>query len=170
MKKKYCLLLFVFLLSITVKAQTSWLTVKLDNKMAVNFPVEPEKKIGNGTVNFTSKTADSVIHIVGVMDYKIIANIDSAGLAPLKDTQTFADQIRAGVISQRKNYNFGNITIGKWKTFTTYTMAGTKSTDKSRVSMKMILIGSKMYGFTCLIPDQLASKNDEVFFDSVKLL
>jgi hypothetical protein len=36
--------------------------------------------------------------------------------------------------------------------------------------MKMILIGSKMYTLSCLVPANLATKNNQVFFDSAEVL
>lgn len=170
MKKNYYLLLLVMVLSVAGKAQTDWVSIKLDEKIAVKFPYEPEKKVANGSVSYVSKTKDSVTYGAVVLDYNVIAHLDSATLALIKDTQQFADQTKAGIVSQKKNYIFGDITIGKWKTFTTYSMLGTNTTNKNKVSLKMILIGSKMYSLSCLVPDEPDAKNSAVFLDSVELL
>ncbi len=167
--KKYFVVLILFL-SIAANAQTQWIATKVDEKIAVKFPINPEKKTGNGTVTFKCKTKDSVSFTASVLDYQVIAKIDSIGLAAIKDTREFADQLKAGIVAQRKDYELGNIEIGKWKTYTTYQILGKKMNDGKKLSLKMIVIGSKMYGLSCLVPDQLVTKDKEIFFQSLEFL
>lgn len=170
MKKHYCLLLFVLMLSAAANAQTGWITKNVDEKLSVKFPVEPEKVTKNGYESYLSKAKDSIKYSSLVMDYKVVAHLDSAALAPIKDSQEFADQLQAGVASVKTNYTFGAITLGKWNTYTTYTMSATEKTTKSTLFMQMTLIGSKMYMLSCLVPANLVTKNQEVFLASKELL
>jgi len=170
MKKACYLLLFVLLLSAAAKAQTNWVTKNLDEKMSVKFPAEPQKTTTNGVAVYTVKGNDSVGYSAAVIDYNIVAHLDSTTLAPMKDSQEFADQIGMGMASKRPNYTFGGVTIGKWKTYTAYSISATENTNKSTLSVQMILIGSKIYSFSCLVPANLVTKNNEVFFGSVEEL
>ncbi|RYE22580.1 MAG: hypothetical protein EOP45_08020 [Sphingobacteriaceae bacterium] len=170
MKKTYYLLLFVVLLPAAVRAQTGWITKKLDEKVSVKFPAEPQKVSKSGIDTYTFKAKDSTGYNTAVIDYQVVAHLDSATLAPMKDSQEFADQMKMGIASKKPNYTFGEVTIGKWKTYTTYQFSGTENTTKNTVSVQMILIGSKMYVLTCLVPSGLTTPNKEVFLSSAELL
>jgi hypothetical protein len=170
MKKSYYLLLFILMLSAAAKAQTNWVTKDLDEKLSIKFPSEPQKVTKNGIYSYTLKGKDSVGYNAAVMDYKVVAHLDSATLAPMKDTQEFADQIRMGMASKKANYTFGDVTIGKWKTYTTYSISASENTNKNKLLIQIILIGSKMYSLSCLVPANLVTKNNEVFLGSVDVL
>jgi hypothetical protein len=170
MKKTFYLLLFVLMLSATAKAQSTWTTKNLDENLSVKFPAEPEKVSKPGVDSYTVKAKDSVIYIAGVVDYKIVAGLDSATLASMKDMQQFADQIRIGMSSRKPNYTFGPITIGKWKTYTLYNVSATENANKYTLTGQLILIGSKMYSFSCRVPVNQATPDKEVFLGSVELL
>lgn len=170
MKKTYYMLLLVLLFSVAAKAQSGWVIKKLDEKLSVKFPAEPQKATRNGIDSYTSKGKDSIGYNAAVIDYKVVAHLDSANLASMKDNQQFADQIKVGVASQKPNYTFGDVTIGKWKNYNTYNFSGIENTNKSKLSLQMILIGSKMYAFSCLVPANLTTKNNEVFLNSAEVL
>ncbi|MBD1385473.1 hypothetical protein IDJ75_09310 [Mucilaginibacter rigui] len=170
MKKKYYLLLFVLILSATANAQTTWITKNLDEKISVKFPAEPLKDSKNGIDIYTLKQADSIAYTANMIDYSVVAHLDSATLAPMKDDQRFADQLLAGFASKKTNYTFGEITIGKWKTYTTYSFSGTENTTKATLTIQMILTGSKMYSLSCRVPANLVTKNKDSFLGSVELL
>ena len=169
MKKTYYLMLCLLILSAAGKAQNNWITKKLDNKLTVKFPVEPETVTKNGIDSYLAKGNDSVKYSTTLVDYKLIARLDSAALAPVKDAKPFADQLRMGIVSAKTNYTFGTITIGKWDTYTTYNLTATENTTKGTLLMRMILIGSKMYTLSCLIPANIVTQNNQVFFNSVEM-
>jgi len=170
MKKYYYLLLFAMVVSAMAQAQTGWVTQKLDNKLSVKFPAEPQKTAVNGMENYTSKTKDSVVYTAAVADLEVLAQLDSAMLAPMIDKPQFAEGIKKGIASKRPNYTFGDVTIGKWKTYTCYTVSGTENTNKTKALAKIILIGSKMYTLICQVPSKLATADSEVFFGSADLV
>jgi hypothetical protein len=169
MKKTYYLLLFV-LMSASVKAQTGWITQNLDEKLSIKFPAQPQKTTKNGFVIYTLREPDSMAYSVAMLDYKVVLHLDSAALAPMKDNQQFADQLRAGIASNKTNYTFGDITIGKWNTYATYSMSASENINKNTLLIQMILIGSKMYSLSCRIPANMTTKNNEVFFGSFGIL
>lgn len=170
MKKTYYLLLFLLTISASANAQTDWVTKKLDENLSVKFPVEPQIVTKAGFDSYLAKGKDSVKYSTTIMDYKVVVHLDSAALAPMKDNQQFADQLGKGIASKKTNYTFGAVTIGKWNAYTTYSMSATENTNKGTLSIQMILIGSKMYMLSCLVPANLVTKNNEVFFGSVALL
>lgn len=170
MKKTYYLILFVLMLSAATKAQTNWVTKNIDEKLSIKFPAEPETVTKNGINSYLLKGKDGIGYSTTVVDLKVVANLDSATLASVKDKQEFADGLMAGMAKKKTNYTLGALTIGKWKTYSTYSASGTENTNKGTLWLKMILIGSKMYSLSCLIPANTAAKNNEVFFDSVEIL
>jgi hypothetical protein len=170
MKKNYCLLLFVLILSATANAQADWVTKNLDEKISVKLPTEPEKTGGIGMDVYSVKGTDGAGYSVSVMDFYVKAHIDSATLSSFKDNQQFADQVRVTMVSKIPNCTFGDVKIGKWKMYTAYTISGSENAGKGKVSIFIILIGSKMYGFLCMLPDNLQIKNDDVFFGSIDLV
>nr|WP_067057948.1 hypothetical protein [Mucilaginibacter sp. L294] len=170
MKKAYTLLLFVLMLSAAANAQTTWVTKNLDEKISVKFPAEPLKETRNGIDVYTLRQADSMAYSSNVIDYKVAVHLDSAALAPMKDDQRFADQMRAGVASKKNNYTFGDIVIGKWKTYTSYSFSGVENATKATLYMQMILIGSKMYSLSCRVPANLVAPNKELFLGSAELI
>ena len=172
MKKAYFLLLFfATIVSSTsgVYAQTSWVTKKIDSKLSVKFPAEPTKTTKDGVEAYILKSSDSTSYSSALVDFNVLAKVDSATLAPIKDTKEFATQMREGVAAQKTNYSFSDINIGTWKNYTTYSITGLDTSKKKKLFIYMILIGSKMYTLSCLVPDGLVTKNNEVFFNSVSL-
>ena len=170
MKKACYLLLFVLTLSAAANAQTAWVTKNLDEKISVKFPAEPLKETRNGIDVYTLRQADSVAYSANMIDYNVVVHLDSAALAPMKDDQRFADQMGKGIASKKTNYTFGEVTIGKWKTYTTYTLNGVENTTKSTLYLQMILIGSKMYSLSCRVPVNVDTKTKDVFLGSAELL
>ena len=170
MKKTYYLILLVLILSSAAKAQTDWVTKNIDEKLSIKFPAEPETVTRNGINSYLVKGKDSIAYSTTLVDFKVVAHLDSATLAPVKDKQEFADGMMAGMAKKKTNYTFGAVTIGKWKTYTTYSVSASENANKSTLWLKMILIGSKMYTLSCRVPANTVTKNNEVFLDSVETL
>ena len=168
--KKYCfVLLFVLTISAGANAQTAWVTTKIDNKISVKFPVEPQK-INKPTGDvYVYKAPDSLTYSAAMLDMNIVAHLDSARIAQVKDMQQFADQMVRGVASAKKNYTFGEVTIGQWKTYTCYNFSAKENTNSNTLLMQMILIGSKIYTLSCRVPAGMVTKNNDVFFSSIEL-
>lgn len=158
-------MLLLFLAFFT-KAQNNWVKLNLDEKVYVNLPAMPEKKVGNGSISYTLKTKDSIVLSVAILDYKIIANLDSTRLATIKDNPDFANQLKQGLITQRPSYTFGNMMIGKWKTFSKFDINGVRKRDQGKLKMEMILIGSKLYGLSYILPDKFVSNIGDLFINS----
>ncbi|RZL47606.1 MAG: hypothetical protein EOO93_24995 [Pedobacter sp.] len=157
------------LLSFKTKAQTDWVTKQIDEKISIKFPSKPEKTTKNSSDVFILREADSVAYSGGVIDLKNFGELDSTTLASMKDNQRFADQLVGGIASQKKNYKFGAVTIGNWETLTVYNVNAYDDANKNKLFVKMIIIGSKLYSFTCRIPDKLDIKKSDFFLNSIEL-
>ena len=171
-KLSFFLLIFVTISGLAVEtyAQKSWVTKKLDDRISVKFPEEPNKVTKSGIDSYTLKAKDSTSFSSAIVDFKVIAGLDSATLAPIKDTKEFADQMKDGIAAQKTNYTFSDVVIESWKNYTTYSITGLDNSNKKKLSTHMVLIGSKMYTLSCLIPEGVDSKNTELFFDSITLI
>ena len=160
----------MLLFSITATAQEKWITKQIDGKLSVSFPSEPKKETKNGIDTYVVKEKDSVAYSVGTMDLKLVLKLDSAALAPLKDDPRFAKQLMEGMASTKLNYKFGEVTIGKWNTLTTYNVSAVDDTAKNVLSIQMIFLGSRLYVLTCRVPAALTTKKNELFFNSLTLI
>lgn len=170
MKKLHFLLLSLLVFPLLCFAQKNWVMLKIDERISVSFPSAPEKSTKNGNDVYIDREADSILYSAAMIDLKPFAGLDSVKLATIKDTQGFADQFMKGIASQKTNYDFGKTTIGKWKGWTTYQTSATDKTGKGTLYTYMIIIGSRVYTFSCRVPDKLAIKDKDQFFDSVQLM
>ncbi|GAA4315256.1 hypothetical protein GCM10023149_11780 [Mucilaginibacter gynuensis] len=165
MKKVFSLFIVVVLAVTAVNAQTAWVTQKIDDKVSVKFPSAP--KVENGVYRLKDK--DSVGYALNIVDFQAVANLDSAALAPMKDTEEFAGQLKAGLEQSLQGIVLSDITIGKWKGYTTYSLTGNNAAKKTKLYLQMILIGSKMYSMSSAVPDAAPAaglKNKDLYFTS----
>ncbi|MBB2148635.1 hypothetical protein [Pedobacter gandavensis] len=95
-KTSFFLLLVVIMLLATAQtyAQISWITKQIDARLSVKFPGEPQKTTKNGVDSYIFYGKDSISYSSTLIDYKVMAHLDSATLAPIKDSQRFADRMR----------------------------------------------------------------------------
>lgn len=158
-------MLVAFILTAPIaKAQTGWITHKGDERVSVKFPAEPREAIP-GTFIATDK--DSTGYVFTIVDFVKIAGIDSVALAPMKDTQEFADQLKVGMVQSLPNVVFDDFKIGKWKGFTHYTSTGYSSEQKRKYYLFMFIIGSKLYNASAVIPDGVGIKGRDDFWASI---
>src|ERR1700704_1690121 len=114
MKNIYLILISLLISISAAKAQDGWVTHKGDNRISVKFPVEP-KELTPGS--FIALGSDSVAYVFTMVDFKVVANIDSVALAPMKATPEFADQLKTGMKSSLPDVDFPDFVIGTWKGF-----------------------------------------------------
>jgi hypothetical protein len=164
--KKILTLVIAFMLTVTiVHAQQGWVSHKIDNRITIKFPVEP-KEIIPGT--FASKGSDSLAYVLTVVDFVKVANIDSAALAPVKETPEFASQLKSGMSQSLPDVQFQDFELGKWKGFTSYTTSGVDS-KKKKYDIFMFIIGTKLYSLSTIMESNGNSKGTGEFFKSVIL-
>ncbi len=168
-KLTFTLLLFITFIVVSVKAQTNWVKQPLDARITVKFPSTPKMSNSGGNVVYRDTDKAGVIYGAVMIDYVAVAHIDSAKLAVVKDTQKFADGLRYGVLQNARGYEFGNITMGKWNGYTSYSITGVNATTQTKKYYQMIFIGSKDYTVSCILPDAATSKSKDDYFAMIEL-
>ena len=169
MKKTLALVMAVLLTITIVRAQVGWITHKADNRISVKFPNEP-KEVTPGTFVALDKIGkDSVGYSITVVDLEKVAGIDSATLTPIKATQQFADQLKAGMKQSLTDIDLQDFKISTWKGFTSYSTTGNGATKKQTMYIFMVLIGSKMYSLSSVVPNGVATTGRDEFFSSLTL-
>jgi hypothetical protein len=165
MKKIYFLVLS-FLITLTIaKAQDGWVTHKGDDKISIKFPLEPTESTPG---SFTAMDKDSVAYIFTIVDFKQVANIDSADLAPIKATPEFAAQLKTGIKQSLPDVDLPDFTIGTWNGFTSYSLSGHDSKNR-KYDMLMFIIGSKLYSVSTVSPSGEGSQAHDNFVNSIVL-
>ncbi len=169
-KKSSALLLLIVFNSIMVRAQTNWIKQQLDNRVAVKFPVAPKMITQGGNIVYKGTDKDSVIYSASTIDFDVVAHLDSAKLAPMKDTQQFADGLKTGMSSSAKAYEFGDVIMGKWNGYSSYNITGKNVAKHTKIFVLIILVGSKGYYLSSLVPDGLSPKCKDDYFSMVELV
>jgi hypothetical protein len=164
--KRTLSLVMACLLAITVaSAQTGWVDHKADERISVKFPAEPAEVVV-GT--FAAKDKDNIAYVLTVVDFVKVANVDSAALAPVKNTPEFTSQLKVGMAQSLPDVTFEDFKISNWRGNTSYTSTGVDS-KKQIYDMFMLLIGSKLYSLSTIRPDGSPTTGRDDFFKSVTL-
>ncbi len=166
MKKIFSLVIATLFTITIVHAQVGWVNHKADNRISVKFPNEP-KEVVAGT--YAAHDKDSVAYVFTMVDFVVVANIDSVALAPMKDTPDFAAELKKGINASLPNVALEDFKIGKWKGFSSYSTTGVNSVQKTKMYMFMVLIGNKMYSLSAVVPDNVSTRGRDDFFASLAL-
>jgi hypothetical protein len=165
--KKIFLLFFTTVLAINISnAQTAWITYRIDSKLSVKLPAQP-KTIDANSIMTVGK--DSLTCIVTKVDFLATVQMDAGALAPLMPTQEFANELRTGLLSQIPGFTLGDIKIGKWNGYYSYSVEGGNISKKSKLYTFMVIIGSEMYSLSAMIPDSKSAKGKDDFFASLSM-
>ena len=156
-------MLAVFFAATIVKAQSAWVTHKGDNRISVKFPSEP-KELTPGS--FIAVDKDSVAYIFTIVDFAVVAGLDSVALAPMKTAPEFAAQMKAGMQQSLPDVTMPDFTIGTWKGFASYKSIGTDS-KKKRYDMFMFIIGNNLYSVSTVASPGAGTKGHDAFVDSI---
>jgi hypothetical protein len=165
--KKMLLLIFTILFAGTiVQAQDSWVSQKIDNRVSIKFPSQPTD---DGAGSFVAVAPDSsVAYIFTLVDFAKIANLDSAGLAPIKATPEFAAQLKKGFKQSMPSVDLADLTIGTYKGFTSYSTSGFDA-KKKRYDMFMFIIGTNFYSLTTVTVYGALLESRDKFFASITM-
>jgi len=168
--KKTLLLLFVPLLAF---ATADWVSVKLDNRVSVHFPVKPEEKEMSGNDVWVADAGPNARCMAMVLDFEKFG-MDSTMLAAEMGKEESFSQFKEGILGQIE----GSSLISEKKT----TVAGkmcfeyvidmgkTDTAALNKMYNKNVFIGNKMYSLSFYEKDakpQVESRNK--FFNSFKV-
>lgn len=146
--------------SMLLYAQNSWVTVKADQRVTLKFPFEPEKLDRDTYMAFERDS--SAFYGLVITDFTELGG-DSIMLESLKKKPEFAVGLRDLAMKSIKGAKMGDIKIGNWKGFTSYTTFGTDYQNKT-YKMLMLIIGNKMYSFCAGgAPGAITGKVDQFF-------
>ncbi len=164
MKNLYVLVISLFITITAANAQDSWVTHKGDNRISLKFPSEPKELTPGSFI----AVKDSTAFVFTIVDFKVVSNIDSVALAPIKATREFADQLKTGLNQSLPDVTFEDLAIGTWKGFTSYTSTGVDS-KKKRYDMFMFIIGSKLYSVSSISSAGVSNQGQKDFVNSIIL-
>jgi len=163
-KKSLFLLIAILFIAAIAKAQTGWVTHKIDSKITVKFPSEPnEPKPGI----FNSISKDSTNCICTRVEFGKIG-LDSAALAAVKTTPEFVAEVKVGMKQSLPDVDLEDLKIGTWKGFTSYTTSGVNPKGK-RIDYFMFIIGSDVYTLVTIRNIAVNANDKDAFFASVEL-
>ncbi|MDR3694072.1 hypothetical protein [Mucilaginibacter sp.] len=165
MKNIYLLIVSLFITISVVQAQDSWVTHKGDNRISLKFPNEP-KELTPGS--FIAVDKDSIAYVFTIVDFQVVANLDSVALAPMKNTPEFAEQMKTGMKQSLPDVDFPDFAIGTWKGFTSYTSTGFDS-KKKKYDLFMFIIGSKLYSVSTIASQGVSDSGHNSFVNSIML-
>jgi len=165
--KKLCLL---FITSIVLlnssKAQTEWVSYKIDDKLSCRVPAQPTKLDANSVY---VKSQDSSVYVIAMIDMLKLANLDSATVASQSPTTEFANNFKTGMLGQMPGSTLGDVVIGKWKGYTCYNINGGNTTSKLKIYTFMVFIGVKVYSLMSILPEGRNAKLKDDYFNSLVL-
>jgi len=165
MKNIYALLISLFIIITAAKAQDGWVDHKGDNRISIKFPVEP-KELTPGS--FIAVDKDSIAYIFTIVDFQVVANLDSVALAPIKTTPEFAEQLKTGIKQGLPDVDFPDFAIGTWKGFTSYRSIGFDS-KKKKYDVLMFIIGNKLYSASTVAREGVSDQGHNNFINSITL-
>ena len=165
MKNIYLLVVSLFITISVVQAQDSWVTHKGDNRISLKFPNEP-KELTPGS--FIAVDKDSIAYIFTIVDFQVVANLDSVALAPMKTTREFADQLKTGIKQGLPEVDFPDFVISTWKGFTSYSSIGFDA-KKKKYDLLMFIIGDKLYSVSTVAKDGMSNHGHDSFVNSIVL-
>src|ERR1700721_2972015 len=100
MKKNFLALIVIILMFNLVHAQTDWINYKIDNKLSIKLPTQPEN-IDRGVM---AHTKDSLIFFA----YKVV-EVDSATLAKAISSPGFLDGLKAAMAASQPGLSLGEM-------------------------------------------------------------
>jgi len=164
MLKKSILFLFIVVSSIQVNAQKDWFKQKINDKVSVNFPVEPKKLTLN---NYGVRAADDVIFLVSNVDLLAATGLSLEEFNKGVITQQFADEFMGGLTPKLPKYTFKSAKIGTLKGNPVYAVSGRDDVNKNTMYMNIVFVDGTSYSITSIVPDGKDLKNTNIFLNEI---
>jgi hypothetical protein len=165
--KKFRLLFVIIALSINfVFAQNNWINYRVDDKLTVKFPAQPNKLNEYGVF---VKTIDTAVFILSTVDLSKTDGLDSATVQSRAPTSEFANSLKDGMLSEMKGFTLGNVNIAKWNNYTCYNINGNNTSTKMSIYAFIVFIGTHAYDLMAIMPDNHGQAQKNLFFHSLQL-
>ena len=141
---------FLFWLILPLMAFTSfeWVTVSIDNRVSIDFPVKPEQKEMSGNPVWTSDANSNSRCMAMIIDFKNFG-MDSAQVAAEMSKPEAYEDFKNGVLGQIEGSSIISekiTTTSGYKTFEYIINMGKKDTSSLNIMHnKNIFVGAKLY-------------------------
>jgi hypothetical protein len=166
MKKILLTLCVLVTLLSFARAQSDWISYKIDSKLSVKVPSEPTSADEYSVI---AMTKDSMVCVITKIDMQKVSGLDSAALAGLAPTDDFASSVKTGMQEKMQGFALGDVKTGKWNNYYCYNIEGTNPTSKVRSFTFMIIISNYLYSISVVLPDGRSTQLKDDFFASLKL-
>lgn len=145
--KKAFLLLFVIALSTKLtKAQTDWKSYKIDDKISIKLPIEPERK---DEKNLSVVTKDSSAYFITIIDM----GVDTAKASEIINKPDFAEGLKNAMLEKNPGFTVSEMKRGSWKNYHIFHAEGANTLSHLKVYFYMLSIGSRLYLMGDIVPD-----------------
>jgi hypothetical protein len=166
MKKIFLSLCFLVIIVCAARAQSDWISYKIDNKLSVKVPSTPTPA-DEYSVIATGK--DSLVCVITKIDMQRVAGLDSAALAGLAPTDDFVSGVKTGMQEKMQGFTLGDVKPGKWNNYYCYNVDGVNAATKVKSFTFMIIISNYLYSISVVLPDNKNTQPKDDFFASLKL-
>ena len=154
--KKTLLLLITTIIAINiVHAQIDWVSYKIDSRLSVKLPTEPQRKDENSMM---ATVKDSSVYFITIIDM----GTDTIKASEMLNKPNFANGLKDAMMDREPGFTIGEMKKSNWKGYTTFRAEG----DNAATHMKLYF-GSRLYFLGNIIPEGKVSKID--LFDLLTL-
>ncbi len=170
MKKKF---LFCLILPLMAFSSFEWITVSIDKRVTVDFPVKPVQSERSGNPMWMADANSDSRCMAMIIDFKNLG-MDSAQVAAEMGKPEFYDDFKNGVLGQIEGASLISekitTTLG-YKTFEYVINGGKKDTSSLNIMHnKNIFVGAKLYTMNFFEKnDKPQEQMRDQFFRSIKI-
>lgn len=164
MLKKVLIILFISVTVTSVSAQEGWFKQKINEKVTVNFPLQP--KIINEQ-SYGVKDKDDVVFLVSSVDLLNITKLSLEEFNKNVVLQSWADQFMEGLTPTMPKFIFKSAKIITLKNQPAYYVTGRDDAGKSTVYINIVFVDGTAHSITSLVPDGKSTKNTDIFLTNI---
>ncbi|HEY6504637.1 MAG TPA: hypothetical protein VIZ28_11730 [Chitinophagaceae bacterium] len=146
--RRFALLLAPVLIMAFSKAD--WITIKLDKRVSVDFPYQPETSETNGNAIW-STNKDTAFKCMAMVVNFAQFGLDSAAVAKELDGEPFYAGFKSSMLEKMKGASVLSEEITKvngWPAYKLTVALGSNANNMDRVYISNIFVGDKMYSLS----------------------
>jgi hypothetical protein len=166
MKKVLFSVCFLVIVLSAARAQSDWISYKIDDKLSVKMPSTPTPA-DEYSVIATGK--DSLVCVITKIDMQKAAGLDSAALARLAPTDDFTNSLKTGMQQKMQGYVLGEVRRGKWNNYYCYNIDAANAATKVKSFTFLVVISNYLYSISAVMPDDKSTQPRDDLFASLKL-
>lgn len=164
MLRKTTIVLFLAIASLYTNAQDKWFSQKINDKVTVNFPIEPKKL---NEVNYGVRDNNNVVFLVTTVDLLKVTGLSLEEFNKNIVEQKWADEFMAGLIPTMPKYTFKSAKITTVKGNTAYWVSGRDEEGKTTIFMNLVFVDGNVHNIASIVPDGIDTKNKDRFLTEI---